>query len=1122
MASSSKVNKDGTNNIISGGSGHIRKLCIPHSSVGSDCFLRCSVHSVLQPLSSISSEELYHPDNIRLSPISTSELVLKRHEKERILNNAYEEIRVTATVHAMGLPLHPSPATTRPSSTSGRMIRSPGLSFPETNSDKPSSRTYEWDEVLQFPILWKDLTRDACIAFNVLDSADNLLWGTTFCLFDKNGLFRTGLQKIKLHDKEWADAIAGITDQGKTPGVSPSLLARREYYSGGRDHSSDQIPFDGYGPEHEKNDPVWTASLILDRLNREETHNNNRTKSTNNSNTPGGSSTSWLDNLTKNRCNDILNSYSDPDDNMSSSHFALPKPRHSRMNPEDELISSSYLIIEMPTSPVPIVYEEPLYPKTLHGSSGSVTGYDLSLFYKHMDKSINLLNFGITSPPDKDRIVKKDEGALRVIDENDLNLSLVQILDHEHEDDNPVEDKYRTLAHDLIRGLVDPALKPDREQRARLSAIISSPSHHPTREEQDLLWRFRFSLVDNRRALTKFLLAVDWSVESEVVQAAELLEQWRKRSPIEVTDALKLLGKNVAFQTNLVRTYAIDTLAAAPDEELMLYLLQLVQAIKYEDSFLHDKTILPSTSRGVSPLATFLIERASKCLELANYLYWYLKVEIQNPTHGQLYYHVFRALEEKLSKKYLSTFSSVSASHEEVFPPLSNSISSRASTKSVNISSFFETVTKLGKSHIPSESTNNNSDTDANTLSASPSPSHHSLQPPYKKSPSMWDILATQDRFISSIMKCQTIARDEKGKKNEKQNHLRKLLESNNVNEVLSRTGTAIPLPCTPSVLVNGLVASTAIMFKSALYPAVIEFSVEKEVIPSQSSRTTKTNEDKNKTTDSLVNPPKPKSHKVIVKTGDDLRQDQLVIMLIRLFDRILRRDTLNLCLRPYSIIAISPEAGLVEFVDNSLPISQILASHNNSILQYFQKVAPSKSSKYKIQEDVMQTYVRSCAGYCVITYLLGVGDRHLDNIMLQPSGHLFHIDFGFIFGRDPKPLPPPFRLTREMVDGMGGIGSAEYKSFCSLAVQAYNLLRKNAALVLNLLHLMADAGIEDLSNNLSADADGVIAKVEERFRLELTDEQAENFFLGLINETLAAIAPVLMDFIHNISVARR
>lgn len=257
------------------------------------------------------------------------------------------------------------------------------------------------------------------------------------------------------------------------------------------------------------------------------------------------------------------------------------------------------------------MHEETFYPTPQQGASGSVTPLDLAVYQKQKASKT-----ASDDPKDFDP------------------LQLVTFLDYEDEHDNPVEDKYRTLAHDLFRGLVDPALKPDRVQRDQLAAIIDSTSHHPTREEKDLLWRFRFSLVDNRRALTKFLLAVDWTVDSEVVQAAELLEQWRKRSPIEVTDALKLLGKHVAFQTNLVRSYAIDTLAAAPDSELRLYLLQLVQALKYENMEIPEPPGSPtrvgsngsppsSPTTQVSSLATFLINRAAGNIELANFLYWY-------------------------------------------------------------------------------------------------------------------------------------------------------------------------------------------------------------------------------------------------------------------------------------------------------------------------------------------------------------------------------------------------------------------------------------------------------------------------------------------------------------------
>lgn len=84
------------------------------------------------------------------------------------------------------------------------------------------------------------------------------------------------------------------------------------------------------------------------------------------------------------------------------------------------------------------------------------------------------------------------------------------------------------------------------------------------------------------------------------------------------------------------------------------------------------------------------------------------------------------------------------------------------------------------------------------------------------------------------------------------------------------------------------------------------------------------------------------------------------------------------------------------------------------------------------------------CAGYCIITYLLGVGDRHLENIILLSSGHFsFHIDFDFIFKKDTKPLPPPFRLTLEMFNRMEGVNSSEYQQFYNLCYEAFNILRK-------------------------------------------------------------------------------
>jgi len=152
----------------------------------------------------------------------------------------------------------------------------------------------------------------------------------------------------------------------------------------------------------------------------------------------------------------------------------------------------------------------------------------------------------------------------------------------------------------------------------------------------------------------------------------------------------------------------------------------------------------------------------------------------------------------------------------------------------------------------------------------------------------------------------------------------------------------------------------------------------------------------------------------LIHKKGYDLRQDQFVVAMFALMDRLLKKENLDLMLTIYQVLPTSQDSGFVEFV-NSKALAQIKAEHKN-IKNFLALHHPDPNQTNGLEKQTLQTFVRSCAGYCVMTYILGVGDRHLDNLMLTTEGRLFHIDFGFILGRDPKPFPPPMKLCKEMV----------------------------------------------------------------------------------------------------------
>src|SRR5690606_32370847 len=224
------------------------------------------------------------------------------------------------------------------------------------------------------------------------------------------------------------------------------------------------------------------------------------------------------------------------------------------------------------------------------------------------------------------------------------------------------------------------------------------------------------------------------------------------------------------------------------------------------------------------------------------------------------------------------------------------------------------------------------------------------------------------------------------------------------------------------------------------------------------------------------------------------------------LMDKLLRKENLDLRLMPYRILATSAVTGIMQFIP-SMGFGDIGTKYPQGVLGYLREVAGDEMGEFGVKPEVMDTYIRSCAGYCVMTFLLGVGDRHLDNLLLTSSGHFFHADFGFILGRDPKPFPPLLKLSPEMVDGMGGLNHQNYMKFRQFCFTAYTTLRKSANLILNLVGLMVESEVPDIK----AEPDKAVGKVMERFRLELSEEEAVRYFGRVLEESYGSISALVV-----------
>ncbi|KAM9217202.1 phosphatidylinositol 4-phosphate 3-kinase C2 domain-containing subunit beta [Leptosomus discolor] len=501
------------------------------------------------------------------------------------------------------------------------------------------------------------------------------------------------------------------------------------------------------------------------------------------------------------------------------------------------------------------------------------------------------------------------------------------------------------------------------------------------------LWEKRYYCHAAPGALPMLLASApswEWACLPDIYA---LLSQWTYMSH---QDALGLL--HATFPDQEVRRTAVQWIDSISDTELLDYLPQLVQALKYE-CYLD------------SPLVRFLMKRAICDLKITHYFFWLLKDGLKDSQFSIRYQYLLAALLCCCGKGLREEF-------------------------------------------------------DRQCL-----------------------LVSTLARLAQQVRDAAPSAR---------QGILREGLED--VKQFFKANGSC-RLPLSPSLLVKGIVPRDCSYFNSNAVPLKLSFQ----------------NVD-----------PLGENIRVIFKCGDDLRQDMLTLQMIRIMNKIWVQEGLDMRMVIFRCFSTGRGRGMVEMIPNAETLRKIQVEHgvtgsfkDRPLADWLQKHNPEEDE----YEKAVENFIYSCAGCCVATYVLGICDRHNDNIMLKTTGHMFHIDFGRFLGHaqmfgNIKRDRAPFVFTSDMayVINGGDKPSSRFHDFVDLCCQAYNLIRKHTHLFVNLLGLMLSCGIPELSDLED------LKYVYDALRPQDSDADATTYFTRLIESSLGSVATKLNFFIHNLA----
>jgi len=231
----------------------------------------------------------------------------------------------------------------------------------------------------------------------------------------------------------------------------------------------------------------------------------------------------------------------------------------------------------------------------------------------------------------------------------------------------------------------------------------------------------------------------------------------------------------------------------------------------------------------------------------------------------------------------------------------------------------------------------------------------------------------------------------------------------------------------------------------------------------------------------------------VIVKANDNLVQESLAMIMVQEIQNIFQEEKLDLWLNPYKIQPISQDSGIIETIVDAISIHQLKKiSGSITLLEYFEKTYPSSNS----MENAVDCFIKSCAAYSIVCYLLQVKDRHNGNILIDKLGHVIHIDYGFFLQSSPGPNSltfeqAPFKLSDEFLQVINNSESSpgdnlfKYKN---LMTQGFLAIKKHSERLIDIIQIITNCSLDlPCLNNVhlnSASGGGQLIVEEFKYRL--------------------------------------